>query len=258
MRTIALTVAYDGTDWFGFQRQRQVVTIQGALEDALTKVFQHPIEIVCGGRTDTGVHAVGQVISFCTPNPMPIERVCWVTNRFLPASIRIRNAREASASFHARFSASYRRYWYVIQTTRRPDPIFGRFRWQLNRPFDVSVMNMALTALHGRHDFAAFNHQEAPSGSTIRTLKRALVHCWDHGIIIDIQAEAFLHQMVRLLVANLVLVGSGDKPVTWLEELLHSRNRHMAGKGASPCGLFLMRIGYPPTVDPRWGSILEK
>ncbi|HEX2952084.1 MAG TPA: tRNA pseudouridine(38-40) synthase TruA [Armatimonadota bacterium] len=258
MRNIALTIAYDGTDWYGFQRQRAFPTVQQELETALSKVFQHPVEIVCAGRTDTGVHAVGQVISFHTDNPIPIERVTWVTNRFLPDTIRIRSAKEKPAAFHARFSASYRRYWYFIQTRSRPDPIVGRFCWQIKSRLDIPVMARALRSIQGKYDFSAFCHQGEPNGSPIRTIHRAQVKRWRHGVIIDVQADAFLHQMIRLMVANTILIGTWERPESWLEELVRSRNRHLAGKGAPPCGLFLMRIGYPPTVNPRWGSVLEK
>lgn len=259
MRTLALTVAYDGTDWHGFQRQSAYPSVQGALEDALTKLLQHPVEIVSAGRTDAGVHAIGQVVSFTTDNPIPVDRVAWVTNRFLPPSIMIRRVEEKPFAFHARFSAAYRRYWYIVQTVGQPSPITGRFRWQLQSPLHIASMQQSLTAVQGQHDFAAFCHHIAsPTGSTVRTIHRALIRPWRHGVIIDIQADAFLHQMLRLLVANLVRIGSGEQPVEWLGELLATRNRHLAGKGAPPCGLFLMRIGYPPTVNPRWGSLLEK
>jgi tRNA pseudouridine38-40 synthase len=223
-------------------------------------MFQHPVEIVGAGRTDSGVHALGQVISFRTNNPMPIERVAWVANRLLAKSIRVRKAVEKTAPFHARFSAGYRRYWYVIEErVTNPDPFGGRFRWQLPVELDTHAMVTALKSIVGLHDFATFCHRlAAPFGSTERTIYRAELRYWDNGVVIDIQADAFLHQMVRLLVSNLVRIGTHVLPVTGLADLIASRNRHLAGKGAPPHGLFLMRIGYPPTIDPRWGSLLEK
>lgn len=258
MRNIALTIAYDGTDWWGFQRQTSLPSIQAALEDGLSRVFQHPVTIVCAGRTDAGVHAVGQVVNFHTENPIPIERVAWVTNTVLPATIRVRAARDVAETFHARFSAAYRRYWYIVQCMGRPDPIAGRFRWLVGRQLDVMSMQAALTPLQGRHDFKAYCHRIEPEGSTERTIHHARVRPWRNGIILDVQANAFLHQMVRLLVANTVHIGMGLRPVNWLTELLRTQDRHVAGKVAPSCGLFLMRIGYPPTVNPRWGSLLEK
>jgi tRNA pseudouridine38-40 synthase len=144
MRTLALTVAYDGTEWAGFQRQRQSPSIQGTLEMALSDALQHPIAVLGAGRTDAGVHALGQVVSLHTDNPIPTERVPRVVNRWLPPAIRVRHAREMPAGFHARLTASYRRYWYALQAVRQPDPLRGRFCWQVERPLDTAAMDAAL------------------------------------------------------------------------------------------------------------------
>lgn len=258
MRTLALTIAYDGTDWSGFQRLRGAPTIQAAVEEALAKVLQHSVTVMAAGRTDAGVHAMGQVVSLHTCNPMPLDRIGWVTNRLLPPSIRIRKAVEREANFHARFGAAYRRYWYVIQKTGHPEPIGGRFRWQLPYTLNRASMEESLLSVHGTHDFDALCHRGTPGGSTIRTIHRAIIRNWSGGIVIDVQANAFLHQMMRLLVANVIVIGRGERPVTWLSDLVRSKNRHLAGVAAPPCGLFLMRIGYPPSVNPRWGTLLEK
>ena len=245
MRTLALTVAYDGTDWAGFQRQPGRPTICGALETALGALLQHPVHLAAAGRTDAGVHALGQVISLRTANPLPVERVPWAVNRLLPASIRVRRATERPSDFHARCSARFRRYCYRVQVTRAPDPLRGRFTWQVERVLDVQAMQTACLPLLGRHDFAALCHGGMGTRSTVRTLQH--VHVWQgrDALVIDVQANAFLHQMVRLLVANLVQIGWKDRPVRWLADLLAGRNRHAAGQGAPACGLCLMRIGYP-------------
>jgi len=250
LRTLAFTVAYDGTDWAGFQRQTRHPSIQRELEAALSAVLQHPVTIEAAGRTDAGVHALGQVISLKTMNPLPVDCLPLVVNRLLPDSIRIRRASERPAWFHARHSACYRRYWYLMQQTREQNPIQGRFCWQTYRPLDVQAMHAALQSLVGRFDFAAFCHgNHAPWRITERRIQRAQVRRWRGRIIIDVQADAFLQHMMRLLVANLVTIGGGEQPVAWLEELLHSRDRYLAGKAAPPHGLFLMRVGYPPTED---------
>ncbi len=247
-------MAYDGTDWAGFQRQNQYPSIQGALETALSEVFQHPVTIVAAGRTDAGVHALGQVVSFSTENPLPVERVPWVINRWLPSTIRVRKAVERPVDFHARHCARARRYWYTIETRGGPDPLRGRFRWQLGHQLDVDAMRRALASILGTHDFSALCHSGSPASTNRRTVRRALVHVRQAMVIIDIQADAYLYQMVRLLVGNLVRIGLGEQPVVWLKELLHSKNRHLAGVGAPPCGLCLMRVGYPPLdkLSP-WG-----
>ncbi|MHB9023716.1 MAG: tRNA pseudouridine(38-40) synthase TruA [Armatimonadota bacterium] len=245
-RTLALTVAYDGTGWAGFQRQNRYPSIQGALESALTDVLQHPVQLAAAGRTDAGAHALGQVVCLKTESPIPLECVPGAVNRQLPESIRIRRAAERPADFHARFSATSRRYWYLLQSTRWPDPLRGRFCWQVPVPLRAEPMQAAVLPLLGRHDFAAFCHGGTPAAglTTERTLQRAVIRQWRQCLVIDVQADAFVRQMVRLLVANLLLVGSGERPVTWLMDLLQSRDRCLAGKAAPARGLVLMHIGY--------------
>lgn len=250
MRTLALTVAYDGTDWAGFQRQPGHVTIQAQLEAALSLALQHPVEVAAAGRTDAGVHALGQIISFTTLNPLPIERVPRIVNNYLPATIRVRRARVMPTGFHARWWASSRRYRYLLHVTRQPDPIRGRFCWQVPPPLDVEAMLRASRACIGRQDFAAFCQNWQPGQSTMRTVTRLAVQPLPGGYVqIDVQADAFLHRMVRLLVAQLRLVGGGIYPDSWPAQVLASRNRQWAGKGAPATGLILMRIGYPPVAD---------
>jgi tRNA pseudouridine38-40 synthase len=250
MRTLALTIAYDGTDWAGMQRQTRYPSIQGALEIALSEVLQHPVRIAAAGRTDAGVHALGQVVSLRTDNPIPTARVPRVVNRVLPSSIRVRRAGERPAKFHARLSARSRRYWYVLQITRWPDPIRGRFCWQLHEPLQVDAMRTALATVVGQHDFEAFCHGGHPTRQTVRTIQQAQLRPWGDYLIVDVQADAFLHQMMRLIVANLVAIGRRERPTDWLETLLLSHNRHLAGAGAPPGGLFLMRIGYARSDTP--------
>jgi tRNA pseudouridine38-40 synthase len=247
-RTLALTVAYDGTAWAGLQRQTQFPSIQGALEAALTTVLQHPVTVAAAGRTDAGVHALGQVVSLRTESTIPLERVPWVTNRVLPESIRVRAAVEREPWFHARLSARSRRYVYVVQPTRHPDPLRSRFCWQVP-PVDVDAMVRAAATLCGRHDFAAFCHGGEAPGSTVRTVQRLAVRPWRGTVVVDIQADAFLRRMIRLLVGVLVQVGCGEQSECWPAEVLAARDRTRAGQGAPPNGLCLMRIGYPPIGD---------
>ena len=249
LRTLALTVAYDGTDWAGYQRLPTAPSIQRALETALTEVLRHDVRISAAGRTDAGVHALAQVISLQTTNPLPLERLPWVVNLWLPSSVRVRRAVEWPASFNARWSAGYRRYWYLLQETRHADPLRGRFCWQLERKLDPARMQAALDPLVGRHDFASFCQGGGNPTGTIRTLHHARVKTRSGRLVVDVQADAFLHRMIRLLVSNLVMVGCGERPVDWLEELLHAQDRHIAGKGAPPNGLVLMKIGYPPIMN---------
>ncbi len=250
MRTLALTVAYDGTDWAGFQRLSRHPSIQRVLEKALSRVLRHAVEIEAAGRTDAGVHALGQVISLRTENPLPVERIPLAVNRLLPASVFVRRAGEQMEGFHARHSAWYRRYWYFLQSISRQDPVRGRFCWQVLQPLDAAAMHAAIQPLIGRFDFAAFCRRDhTPCRNTMRRIQRAQVRRWREQVVIDVQADAFLPQMMRLLVANLVKVGCGVVPVHWMEELLLAQDRDLAGKCAPPRGLFLMRIGYHPNED---------
>lgn len=250
LRTLALMIAYDGTDWAGIQRLNDRPTIGETLNTALTTVLRHPVCMVAAGRTDAGVHALGQMISLRTDNPLPLENLHRAVNRLLPASIRVRRVDEREERFHARCSAINRRYWYLLQTARQPDPLRGRFCWQLDRALDADKMQEALLPLLGQHDFRAYCHGEVhPPRGSVRTIQRLRIRRRRALLVIDVQADAFLHHMVRLLVANVVRVGIGERPVDWPAELLESRDRHGAGKGAPACGLFLMRIGYPPIHD---------
>jgi tRNA pseudouridine38-40 synthase len=245
MRNIALTVSYDGTDWAGFQRQNIYPSIQGELEKALQKLCGHGVTVSAAGRTDAGVHAFGQVVNFFTPTPVPIEKVAWVTNRWLPDSIRVRKARDVDARFHARHCAVYRRYWYFVQEVHEVDAMRSRFCWQIKDRLNVDAMKAATTEIMGRHDFSAFCHSGSPALSNVKNLIYAGVRRQGSYLIFDVKADAFLYQMVRLLVGNFVRIGRGEKSPEWMGELLETKTRHFAEVAAPTNGLWLMRVGYP-------------
>lgn len=246
-----MTISYDGTDYQGFQRQPGYRTIQGELEAALAEVLQESVAIVAAGRTDAGVHALGQVVSLRTPNAIPAKGLTIAMNRQLPVTIRVRRAWEAPADFHARRSGRWRRYWYLLgrMPVSGPDPFGGRFCWQVKTSLDLGRMQAALRAIEGRHDFTSFCHG-MQAITTRRRVFRASLDERGSGcgslLVLDVKADAFLHQMMRLLTANLVRIGAGEKPVGWLAELLEKRARHEAGVAAPPQGLWLMYVGYGP------------
>jgi len=252
-RQIALKIAYDGTDWVGFQRQLHHQTIQGELERVLKKLFEHEIEIKCAGRTDKNVHALGQVVSFFTEVDIPTRLMPLALNRLLLPSIRVRKAYVVSEDFHPRFDAKYRRYWYVVNTSGKLNPLKTRYQYCVQDDLrhweklelDLSRMERALKSLEGTHDFTSYSHNSS-SDSMVRTLEKVRLRKTREGFIVDLKADSFLRQMVRLIVANAIKVGRGIKGEDWLLELLALKDRHMAGNAADPHGVWLMQVGYNP------------
>jgi len=255
MRHFRATVAYDGTAYGGFQIQRTGATIQGELEAALHRLTQAPVRIAGAGRTDAGVHAQGQVITFASDwshGEATLERAM---NAVLPLDISVREVRAVGERFHARFSAVARAYAYAAYAHPIRVPTLDRFAWQVGQPLDVAAMNRAAQALIGSHDFAAFG--QPPSGdNTVRTVHRA---CWAIGSAgghwaveatealyrFDIEANAFLRGMVRRIVGTLVQVGGKNLSVEAFGEIMASADISRAGRPAPACGLCLWRVKYP-------------
>ncbi len=242
MRVRAL-VAYDGTDYSGFQRQANAPTIQETLEDALAQVTQEVISIVAAGRTDAGVHAVGQVIAFDTAwrhGPQALQRAL---NALLPRDIAIREVHEAQADFHPRYDAVRRCYRYSLYNAPVRCPLNRRFRHHIARPLDVDAMQQAAQMLVGEHDFATFG--QPPQGTvTIRRLFRAEWRDETPNLAFEIEANAFLYRMVRSIVGTLLLVGQGRMSVEAFAAAFVSQERSQAGPTAPPHGLCLVKVVY--------------
>jgi tRNA pseudouridine38-40 synthase len=241
MPIVKLILAYDGTAFRGFARQPGTRTVQGVLEDSLRRVLGDVPRVSVAGRTDAGVHALGQVVSFeADEDP---ERIQRSLNRMLAPEIVVVEARRAPAGFDARHSAGSREYLYRIRTGAWPDPFSGRFEW--HRPGDLGLVAMRRAArlLEGEHDFASFCR--AAQTSTVRNLKRLAVR--REGEITEFRAvaDAFLHQMVRSLVGTLVATGEGRLDPEDMPEVLAARTRAAAGPVAPPDGLTLVRVRYP-------------
>ncbi len=252
MKRIALGVQYEGTAWQGWQTQPHRQTVQDALESALEKFCQGPVPTTCAGRTDAGVHATGQVVHFDTDASR--ELFSWVrgVNAFLPASIAVRWAAEVEGGeqgFHARFSALARTYHYVIYNHAVRSPLWsGRAGWVF-RPLDAGIMMQAAQSLVGEHDFSAFRAAECQALSPVRTMHAITVRRRGDLVVVTLQANAFLHHMVRNIVGSLIQVGNGNRSAAWIAELLAGRNRELAAPTFSPDGLYLAQVGY----DARWG-----
>lgn len=242
---IALGIEYDGTPFFGWQAQENLITVQGELEVALSKIADENIKVFCAGRTDAGVHATGQIAHFDTQAKRDLRAWTLGTNTHLPSSIAVRWAQITDASFHARFSAIARRYRYVIYNhPMRPAILASRVTWNY-KPLSIERMQTAGNYLLGEHDFSSFRSAQCEARSPIRHLQELIVQREKDYVIIEIQANAFLHHMVRNIAGALMQIGSGWKSLEWMQEVLHAKNRRAAAETASPHGLYLMQVYYP-------------
>ncbi len=249
-RVIKLVLAYDGTDYSGWQRQVGVRTVQEELERALAKMHGHPVPIAGAGRTDSGVHAAGQVAHFVTDIArIPADRFEPALNKFLPRDIRIVKAVEAHPDFHARFDARSRRYKYHIRVGRAQSPHLDRFAWRLFKQPDIARLNRMASCLRGEIDCEAFAAAKDPSESRFRYLHHAVFYVEGDTLVFDISANAFLWRMVRSLVGTLIELDANGAQPTAMRDILESRDRNRAGVTAPARGLFLWDVEYydPPT-----------
>ena len=242
---IALGVEYDGSRFHGWQTQADVPTVQEALEAALSKVADHPLTVHCAGRTDAGVHGYGQVVHFDTRAYR--EPRAWVLggNMHAPPGLSVQWAQAMPEHFHARFSARRRRYRYVIlNRSVRPAVLHRRVSFERKR-LDAEAMHRAGQCLLGEQDFSAFRAAACQSERPVRTLHRLEVTRNGDFIALDVEANAFLHHMVRNIAGTLIAVGRGERPASWVAEVLESADRRRAGPTAPPDGLYFMGVGYP-------------
>ena len=242
---IALGIEYDGRPYCGWQYQDHSPSVQATLEQALSSVAAQSIRVVCAGRTDTGVHAAEQVVHFDTD--VEREEKAWVRggNVNLPKSVSVLWARPVSDAFHARFSAIRRRYRYVIfNRDIRPAFLAGRVAFEY-RPLNETRMQEAAQYLLGEHDFNAYRAVACQAKSPIRTVYRLDVTRQDELLLIDIEANAFLHHMVRNIAGVLMTIGAGEHEPVWAKRVLEGRDRSLGGVTGPPDGLYLMEVVYP-------------
>lgn len=245
MPIIKAVIEYDGTDFYGFQRQPSRVTVQGEIERSLTNLFkQDRVKVIGAGRTDAGVHATGQVISFLSPERFPIDRIPPAMNGLLPKSIRVKSAEEAPDKFHARYSAKSRTYAYVVLNRDAPSAILGRYSWRVTKPLDLQSMQSASEVLLGKHDFASFGMPDKPSRTTEREIFDFRIRRRKDAVYITIRADGFLRGMVRAIVGTLVEIGQGKREVADMTRILNACDRRAAGVSAPPQGLFLAKVQY--------------
>lgn len=261
MARIALGLAYDGAPWLGWQTQPGGRTVQDRLEAALATFLVNPVATTCAGRTDTGVHALEQVVHLDTPIERRMESWVRGLNALLPPSIRVQWACEVDDSFHARFSARHRSYIYLLRSNRVASPILhGKVGW-IHRELELAPMQAAALRLLGEHDFSAFRSSECQAASPVRQLENLDVTSEGDFFIFRFRANAFLHHMVRNLMGALVEVGKGKYPPEWVSQLLEQRDRRRSPATFPAAGLYLAQASYPASYGlpslPQEQSILS-
>jgi len=245
VRTIKLTIAYDGTEYVGWQRQDTGPSIQGCIEEALSAIEGGAVTLHGAGRTDAGVHAIGQVASARIGAALDDNRLRRALNAHLPDAIRVTAVATVADDFHARFSACGKTYEYRIWNGRVLPPFLRSYAWHRSSPLDMALMQQAADAIRGAHDFAAFRSSRTVNHSTIREIGTA---SWRRGdgdlLVFEIAGNGFLRYMVRSLVGTLVEIGWRRRPPEDIARLLAHPDRSAAGRTAPPRGLFLMKVEY--------------
>lgn len=246
---IALALEYDGSEYHGWQAQTGLKTIQRAVEHALSCIANEPITVTCAGRTDTGVHALGQIIHFDTSCTRSVRAWIHGTNAYLPKAISVKWAGEMPDTFHARHSALSRRYRYVIiNTAVRPGLLRCNMTWQY-RQLNHELMHEAAQHLIGEHDFTSFRSVECQSKTPMRCIHAIEVSRYGDRVMIDLTANAFLHHMVRNIVGVLMKVGMGLNHTSWVMEVLEAKDRRKGAETAPAYGLYLVQVIYKDEYD---------
>ncbi|MBP6514812.1 MAG: tRNA pseudouridine(38-40) synthase TruA [Steroidobacteraceae bacterium] len=258
---LAIGIEYDGTAYAGWQSQTSARGVQSEVERALGVVADHPVALVCAGRTDAGVHAACQVAHFDTTAQRRMRGWVFGANTNLPNDVALLWAVPVAPDFHARYSARARSYRYVI-LNREVRPAIERKRvcW-IHDPLDAPLMHEAAQALVGRHDFSSFRASECQSPTPVRVVESLTVRREGDRVIIEVTANAFLHHMVRNIAGTLITVGRGERPAGWVAEALAARDRKAAGITAPAGGLYLTAVRYPeacglPAVVPQPASAI--
>ena len=248
MRTIRLTLAYDGAAYGGWQAQPDRVTLQGTLEAAIAEVTGHSVRVMASGRTDAGVHALGQVVSFSTNSALAVEVLQLAISNHLPRDMVVQVVADAPDGFNALRDTVRKRYRYRLDDGSTPNPLDRRQVWHFGRPLDVNAMHRAGGLLIGRHDFASFQTSGSPRESTVRTVFDLSVarenDAFPREITIEVEGDGFLYNMVRAIVGTLVEVGRGNHDPAWVLNVIAANDRRRAGRTAPAHGLCLLEVWY--------------
>lgn len=244
-KRLVLGIEYDGSTYYGWQRQPHAASVQESLEKSLSEVANQTIEVTCAGRTDTAVHATSQVVHFDYQNPRPLKAWLKGANSLLPQSISIRYAEHISNDFHARFSALSRSYLYVIDNSLVKPAIMSQGLTWIRAKLDVDKMNSAAKHFMGEHDFTSLRSSRCQSNSANRNISKLSCKRYGDYIVLEVTANAFLHHMVRNIVGLLIEIGDGRRSSDWAREVIAAKNRCIAGVTAPANGLYLVGVEYP-------------
>ncbi len=244
MGRIKLLLEYDGSNYHGFQIQKNANTIQAELEKAIYRLSGEQLTIICAGRTDAGVHALGQVVAFDSNSTIPANKWVYALNSQLPGDIRVLESQETGPEFNPRFDAFKKRYCYVIYRRKAKAAFYRNYAYCYTKKLDLKAMQEAAAMLTGRHNFSSF----CASGSSARTFDREIFCCYltekDSYLRLHIEADAFLYNMIRIISGTLLAVGRGKYPPHYLKEIIDARDRALAGPTAPPQGLYLVKVYY--------------
>lgn len=244
MKRYRLTVAYDGTNYHGWQEQSNGITIESVLNETLSQVLKEEIVVIGASRTDAGVHAYGNIAVFDSETRIPGDKICYAVNPFLPADIRIVKSEEVAADFHPRYTDSRKTYEYHIHNSRIGFPTNRLYSHQVIMPLDVEAMQEAGRYMVGTHDFKSFCAAKAQVKTTVRTVLAVRVRQEGSEIIIEVQGEGFLYNMVRIITGTLIKAGLHVYPPEYVKEIIEAKDRSKAGETVPAKGLFLQKIEY--------------
>ena len=244
MRNIMLTISYDGSLFFGFQKQENVVTVQGEIENALKKITGENINIISAGRTDRGVHSLRHIINFHTESNVGILNFKTALNHFLPIGVRVLDSKEVSENFHSRFDAKMKTYKYILNLDEVMDPIYYNYKANFPYPLDIEKMQRAKECFIGKKSFKAFMGPRTGNTNPIREINSFEIYKENNDLIFLIKGQSFIRNQVRIMVGTLVDIGRGLIEEDELEKILDSEDRTKAGVTLSPNGLYLMEILY--------------
>ena len=244
MRNIKLTIEYDGSGFNGWQKQPNKLNIQGTIERAIFDITRENVELLASGRTDAGVHALGQVANFKTNSNLPIEKFPLALNSKLKKSIVIKDAEEVDEQFHSRFNCKKKTYRYIINNSQYGTALYRNLEYCIPQKLDVDEMKKAIKHFEGEHDFKAFKASGTSSKSSVRTIYNADILNENDRIIIELTGNGFLYNMVRIIAGTIVDVGLGKIKEEEIKKIIELKDRKNSGKTLPPQGLYLLKVEY--------------